>query len=148
MFWRPKGVLKRTPLNLPPCLRACLCMTTLSSQTSSGPWTAVQMSLVAALKWVSTFWICVEHLLLSWAVREHPITVFFCKSLDSGFHLFPGESFLAKSELSSTRVDSHGYLLPSQSTLHRQCSSHRGGCRGEHGGAWGAPSPPSGLSKS
>ena len=42
------------------------------------------------------------------------------KSLDPGFHLFPGDSFRAKRELSSTRVDWHGHFLPSQSTLHRQ----------------------------
>ena len=44
------------------------------------------------------------------------------KSLDPGFHLFPGDSFRAKLELSITRVDWHGRFLPSQSTLHRQCS--------------------------
>ena len=51
---------------------------------------------------------------LSWAVHEHSITVFLrmlaaqaehlmhrkSLSLDPGFHLFPGDSFLAKLELS------------------------------------------------
>ena len=59
-------------------------------------------------------WVCAEHLLLSWAVHEHSITVFLCMlaaqaehlmhrkslSLDPGFHLFPGDLFLAKLELS------------------------------------------------